>query len=255
MSETLTTALERSAHTPEEKTIHDLIARMGPGLEMALPSQIGVERFTRTILTELRRTPKLYECSPQSLLGAMLLAAQLGLEPGPLGHVYFVPFKGEVAFIIGYRGFVDLAYRSGLLKSISAVTVREGDAFHYRHGTRPVLDHEPSGPPADREPTCYYAVAQLKTGGAPFVVLYPDEIEATKARAPAAKSDLSPWTTDYDAMARKTAIRRLAKLLPQSPLVAQAVERDETPVLPVLDVGEEIIVGDTAGPVDRRDDD
>src|SRR2546427_642740 len=83
---------------------YDLLERQKPELEKALPEAIGVERFTRTVLTELRRTPKLLDCSPESLLGAMMLAAQLGLEPGPLGLVYLVPFKGQVEFIIGYRG-------------------------------------------------------------------------------------------------------------------------------------------------------
>ena len=162
---------------------------------------------------------------------------------GPLGHVYFVPFKHEATFIVGYRGIVELAYRSGQLKDVAAVTVREGDAFEYRYGTRPFLDHTPAGPPEQRDAVAYYAVARLRSGGAPFKVLYPEEVEKVKAQSPGAKSDLSPWTTHYDAMARKTAIRRLAPLLPQSPGFAQALERDESAPsfeeTPALDLGPE----------------
>jgi recombination protein RecT len=160
----------------------------------------------------------------------MMLAGQLGLEPGPLGHVYLVPFKDEVTLVIGYRGLIDLGYRSGLLKSIAAVTVREGDEFQYREGTRPFLDHIRAGSPEGREPVAYYAVAHLKTGGAPFVVLYPDDIERTQSKAPGSSSSLSPWNTHFDAMARKTAVRRLAPMLPQSPVFAQAVAADGLPV-------------------------
>lgn len=220
-------ALEARADREEAPTVVDLLERMKPQLERM---QVDGERLTRIVLTELRRTPKLLECSPPSLIGAMMLAGQLGLEPGPLGHVYLVPFKGEVTFVLGYRGIIDLGYRSGLMKSISAVTVREGDDFSYRHGTRPVLDHVPAGSPEGRDPVAYYSVAQLKTGGSPFVVLYPEDVEATKAKAPGSGHPLSPWNTHYDAMARKTAVRRLAPMLPQSPVFAQAVATDGQPV-------------------------
>jgi recombination protein RecT len=223
----LETALEARADREQAPTVVDLLERMKPQLERM---SVDGERLTRIVLTELRRTPKLYECSPQSLIGAMMLAGQLGLEPGPLGHVYLVPFKGEVTFVLGYRGMIDLGYRSGLLKSIQAVTVREGDAFEYRHGTRPVLDHVPAGSPEGRDPIAYYAVAQLKTGGSPFVVLYPDDVEATKAKAHGSGHPLSPWNTSYDATARKTAVLRLAPMLPQSPVFAQAVASDGLPV-------------------------
>lgn len=234
MTDDLTTALERAAQPAETKNVLDLIERMTPELAKALPAHLNTERFKRIVVTELRRTPKLYECSPASLLGAMMLSAQLGLEPGPLGHVYLVPFKREVTFIIGYKGLIDLAYRSGQLKSIRAKTVREGDSFEYRDGTRAFLDHSVHEPPAEREPVAYWALAELKTGGKPFVVLYPDEIEATRKRSPAGRADSGPWVTDYDAMARKTAIRRLAPVLPVSPALATALERDEAPA-PTVD--------------------
>ncbi len=232
MSEPLTTALERSAQPKEAKTILDLIERQKPALEAVVGKTIGTERFVRTVLTELRRTPKLYDCEPASVLGAMMLAAQLDLEPGPLGHVYLVPFKSECTFVLGYKGMIALAYRSGQVKRVSAGTVREGDAFDFRLGTRAFLDHTPSGPPGERDVTHYYALAELTTGGKPFNVLYPEDVEKTRKRSPNGSSPYSPWTTDYDAMARKTAVRRLAPMIPQAPALAQALEADETPVEP-----------------------
>ena len=228
MTETLTTALERSAQPKEAKTILDLIDRQKPELEKLIGATIGVERFARTVLTELRRTPKLYDCAPESLLGAMMLAAQLGLEPGPLGHVYLVPFKREVVFVVGYKGMVDLAYRSGLVKDVATGLVFEGDAFEWREGTRPFLDHTPSGPPTERDWTHAYAVARLRTGGTVFRVIFPEDAEKAKTKSANGASPASPWQTDYHAMIRKTAIRRLAPMLPQSPVFARALGADES---------------------------
>lgn len=232
MTDTLTTALERSAQPKEAKTLYDLLERQRPEIEKLLGSVAASERFTRTVMTEVRRTPKLYECDPVSVLAAVMLSSQLGLEPGPLGHVYLIPFKRECQFILGYKGMIALAYRSGLVKDVSTGLVFEGDAFAWRKGTRAFLDHTPSGPPAEREWTHAYAVARTKPGGAPFEVIYPEDVAKAKARSANASSPLSPWVTDERAMIRKTAVRRLSPMLPQSPAFAQALEADETAVEP-----------------------
>jgi len=236
MTETLTTALERSAQPKEAKTLLDLLDRQKPELEKLLGSVAASERFARVAMTELRRTPKLYECDPLSFLGSLMLAAQLGLEPGPLGHVYLVPFKRECTFILGYKGMVDLAYRSGLVKDIATGIVHEGDAFEWREGTRPFLDHTPSGPPAERDWSHAYAVARLKTGGTVFRVIFPEDVEKAMKRSQNADSPYSPWTTDRPAMVRKTAVRRLSPMLPQSPAFAQAMAADEAPVEPPVEL-------------------
>lgn len=234
--DTLTTALERSTQPKEAKTIIDLLERQRPEIEKLLGTATMAERFARTALTELRRTPKLYECDPASFLAALMLAAQLGLEPGPLGHVYLVPFNRECSFILGYKGMVDLAYRSGLVKDLATGIVHEGDAFAWREGTRPFLDHTPSGPPAERDWTHAFAVARLKNGGLVFRVIFHEDADKAQSRSAAAKSPHSPWTTDYLAMVRKTAVRRLAPMIPQSPAFAQALEADETLVEPAAEL-------------------
>jgi recombination protein RecT len=83
--------LEKASSPEAVATVYDLLERQKPELPELLPETVSVEQFTRTILLELRRTPKLLECPAESVLGAMLLAAQLGLAPGPLGLVYLVP--------------------------------------------------------------------------------------------------------------------------------------------------------------------
>ena len=226
----LGTALEVAKQPKEAKMILSLIERQKPELEKALAGTIGVERFTRTILTELRRTPKLYECSPESLLGAMMLAAQLQLEPGPLGLVYLVPFKRQVEFIVGYRGYVELAFRSGLVKDVSASLVYVGDEFEYREGTRPFLDHRPLPilrPQAGSKLIAAYAVARLRTGGAPFKVIYEPDWQRAKSKSPAGSKGVGPWVEDFPQMVLKTAIRRLEPKLPKTPQFGLALEADE----------------------------
>jgi recombination protein RecT len=122
---------------------------------------------------------------------------------------------------------VELAYRSGYVKDVSAGLVRDGDDFTYREGTRPVLDHSPSGPPGEREVVAAYAVARLRTGGAPFVVTYPEDWAKAQKRSAAGSRNAGPWVTDWTAMVRKTAVRRLQPFLPQSPQSALAAVWDD----------------------------
>jgi recombination protein RecT len=172
------------------------------------------------------------------LLGAMMLAAQLGLEPGPLGQVYLVPFKRQVEFVVGYRGYIDLAYRSGQVKDVAAALVHEGDEFAYQYGTTPKLLHVPEGPAGKREIVAAYAVARLRTGGTVFVVTYGDDWDKAREASPAGKKNVGPWVEHRPAMIRKTAVRRLEPMLPKSPLFTQAVERDETPAPEPVELAE-----------------
>ena len=220
---------EALAKDPKKRAVIDLINQQKPAIEVALPKHLDAERFTRIVLTEVRRTPALLRCDPMSLLGALMLSAQLGLEPGPLGHAYFIPFKNEVVFVIGYKGMIDMARRSGQISTIVARAVHEGDEFSYRYGLDDDLKHVPTDMPGPL--THVYAIAKFKDGGAVFVVLSLTEVESYHLRSPSAKAQTSPWKTDYEAMAKKTAIRRLFPFLPVTAEFAQAMTvGDEAPV-------------------------
>lgn len=203
-------------------------------LALALPKAMTPERLVRIVTTECRKTPALLNCNPESFLGAVLQCAQLGLEPGgALGHCYLLPFgngkakdgRANAQLIIGYRGMIDLARRSGQIVSICAYTVHEKDHFSWRLGLDPDIQHVPS-PEANRGPlTFVYAVAKLKGGGVQFEVMSRAEIEKVREQSKAGKS--GPWVTHFDEMAKKTVIRRLFKYLPVSIEAARAVEVDE----------------------------
>ena len=210
-------------------SIFERIRNQQEAVSLALPSGMDAARFTRMVLTEVKRTPKLAACDPATVLGAMMLSAQTGLEPGgPLGQAFLIPrwnsrMKAhEAQFQIGYRGLVQLAARSGV--TLQAHTVREGDEFDWQHGTdewvrhREVLD---SRSPA----VAWYAVAHFADRRTPmFVVIGRNVTEQAKAAGSA--GDRGPWATHYDAMAEKTAAIRLAKWLPLTTDVSYAVAAD-----------------------------
>jgi len=205
-------------------TVADLIEQLRPQIERALPNTMSADRFARIVLTTLRTSPNLAKCDPHSLMAACMLSAQLGLEPGPLGHAYFVPYGREVTFIIGYRGMLDLARRSGEIKSIEAREVCANDKFDYAFGLEPKLTHVPAT--GERgEPTHYYGIAKFAEGSYYFEVLSKADVDSYRKRSRA--SEKGPWQTDYSAMARKTVIRRMAPYLPLSPEAARAVASDE----------------------------
>jgi recombination protein RecT len=214
------------------ETVRDLILKNKAQLEMALPKHLSADRLIRQALTSFSTTPALLDCTPRSLLGAVIQCAQLGLEPGLIGMAYLIPFRNtkagttEVQFIPGYRGLLSLARRSGEISTIQAHCVYEDDAFFYKYGLDPKLDHTPS-PKPDRGPMLYvYAVARLKDGGAQFEVMPKAEVDAHRDRySRAAKS--GPWQTEYGEMAKKTALRRLCKLLPASVELQTAMALDE----------------------------
>lgn len=216
-------AKRQSALQQKQSTLAQKIEAMKPEIARALPKHLNPERVARIAVTVMRRTPQLAECTPESFLGALMTCAQLGLEPGPLGHAYLVPYGREVTFIAGYRGLVDLARRSGQVQSVSARVVREPDEFSYEFGLDPKLHHRPAG--ADGEVTHVYAVIRYKDGGYDFDVMTRGEVDAVRKRSRASGS--GPWVTDYAEMAKKTVLRRLLKTAPMSVEYQQAVSNDE----------------------------
>lgn len=235
-------------------TFQGLLESMKPQLALCLPKHLSVERVCRIALTEFRKTPKLMECEPMSVIAAVMVASQLGLEIGILGSAFLVPFynskasKMECNLIPGYRGLIDLARRSGNIVSISAEIVYENDIFDFEKGLHEKLIHKPVL--TDRgDMIAAYAVAKLKDGGAQFIVMSKKEIDEVKTKA---KAQYGPWITDYNAMAQKTCVRRLFKWLPSSVEMQKIAILDEHGEVGIQDITamfKEDISGDPNLPV------
>lgn len=202
-----------------QKNMKLFIQSMMPQITKALPSVITPERFGRICMTALSRQPELAQCTLPSFAGAMMVAAQLGLEPNsPLGEAYLIPYRNwkngnqlECQFQLGYKGLLALAHRSGELQSIEAHVVYENDEFVYELGLEPKLVHKPAM--KDRgEITWVYAVYRLVNGGYGFEVMSVDDIN--KHRKQFSKSKGGPWDTNWEEMAKKTVVKKVLKYAP-----------------------------------------
>lgn len=215
----------------QPSSIQDYIKVMEPAIKAALPSVITPERFTRITLSALSTNPKLGQCTPQSFLGAMMAAAQLGVEPNTvLGQAYLIPFRNhgqmECQFQLGYKGLIDLAYRSGEVVDLYAETVYANDEFRYELGLNPKLEHKPAMKERG-EPIAFYAVFHSKNGGYGFKVLSIDDVRAHAKRYSKSYGS-GPWQTDFEAMAKKTVLKQVLKYAPLKSDFVRGLAQDET---------------------------
>lgn len=204
--------------------LKQLMDRSKKEIAAALPRHVTADRIMRIALTEARKTPKLLECDQLSFLGAVIQAAQLGLEPGSaLGHCWLIPYGKEVNFQIGYRGMLELAMRSEKVSHISARAVFDGDEFEWEFGLSESLKHKPCPNPG--ELTYVYCVLHLKNGCKMFDVMSREEVE--KVRQSSKSGNNGPWKTHFVEMAKKSVIRRLFKYMPVSVELAKGISLDE----------------------------
>jgi recombination protein RecT len=224
------------------RKVEQTLEQLRPQILKALPNTgITPERLSRITLTTIKMNPLLLNCDSESLFGAVMQAASLGLEPNLLGSCYFIPYKDNknnrhvVQFQIGYRGLIDLVMRSGQIRSIMANVVYKNDFFEYEYGLNEKLRHVPTVEERG-EATHVYAYAMLKDGGHSFVVMPISEIykirdSFSKSYQGAKKynnTGSSIWVKHFDAMAKKTAIKQLIKYLPISTSIHEQVSYDET---------------------------
>lgn len=193
----------------------------------ALPSQVGADRFNRICVTMLTTNPALKSCDSGSFIGAVLNAAQLGMEPNtPLGQAYLIPYKGRVQFQLGYKGLIQLARNSGEIAMIKAHAVHQNDEFSYELGLNPNIKHIPAAD--DRgQVIAYYAFYKTKDGDFDFEVATRKEMEEF-GRKYSQSFAKGPWSTNFDEMAKKTLIKRVLKYAPMSTEVATKIASDES---------------------------
>lgn len=231
MENTIVKAAEKNMTAKKQPTMQEYIKRMEGEIAKALPSVLTPERFTRITLSALSSNSTLQQCTPQSFLGAMMQAAQMGVEPNtPLGQAYLIPYRNhgrlECQFQLGYKGLIDLAYRSGDVQTVQAHTVYENDEFEYELGLEPKLRHIPkkSGRGA---PVYFYAVFRTKSGGFGFEVMSVDDVRAHAKRYSKACNS-GPWQTNFEEMAKKTVLKKTLKYAPLKTEFVRAISADET---------------------------
>lgn len=225
--------------TPPSDSIAGMIEKLKPQIERALPQHMTPERMARMTLTALRNNPKLQKADKYSLMGSIITAAQLGLEPNtPLQECFIIPYwnnknkRYDAQFQFGYRGIIALAHRSGKYRSIYAHAVDQADEFSYNYGLHQDLTHVPADEPTGHT-THFYAVYHLDNGGYDFRVWSRDQVlEHAKHYSQSWDKDSggfkkdSAWNTAFDSMACKTVLIDLLRYAPKSVEIEKALSSD-----------------------------
>lgn len=215
-------ALRPEPEDPEAGKIQRLsgvIAKRREAFAAVATRYLTPERLVKLAQVVVAKTPALADCSTISVLDSLMVCARLGLEPNEPGGVWLVPFKGVCTPIIDYRGALDVCRRSNDIGAVHAGVRHEKDGWTYSIDTTSdhlvTLRHQPAD--GERGPIVgFYFVAKLKTGECQAAYLSKQQVDAYRARSRADQKGFSPWKTDYEAMAMKTAVRRGVNLLPRN---------------------------------------
>ena len=234
---------------PAPRTILQLLddPRVGQGIQAVAGKYLNPDRMLRLCVGAIKRTPRLLQCDPSSVLGAMMTSAALGLEPNTVQQqAFLIPYKRrakvgddwvdvyECQFQIGYRGYITLAYRHPRVRTMEAHAIHERDHWKHQIGSRSFLEFSPAL--KDRgETVAAFSYVSLHEGGELSVVLPLDELHKIRDRSETYRSAVraieqadedwkrkkaaealaeTPWVMWFDAMAAKTAIRAHSKQLP-----------------------------------------
>ena len=221
------------------KSLENSIRAMEGQFELAMPRGAEAQQLVRDAITVLRQNPKLAQCDQTSFLGSLMTCAQLGLRPGvgPLGQAYILPMwntkdrRFDATFILGYKGMLDLANRSKDMDMVIAREVHEGDTFDIDYGTN-MLSHKPAFENRGRV-WAYYAMFYRKGSSIPtFEFMTRQDAEEHRDKFAMAKNKqgqvVGPWRDHFDAMAKKTTVRKLFTWMPKNTDLADAMVADES---------------------------
>lgn len=193
-------------------------------------------RLIRIAYNAIATDEKLLQCTHVSILGGVMEALKLGLTlGGPMQEAWLIPFMNnkknvlEATFIVGYQGYRNIIDRAKSTLDLHPRVVYANDEFDFQFGDRPFIHHRPHwfvGRPQRGELVAVYAVAHLRGGGLQMEILPKSEVDEHRNRSRAKNN--GPWVTDYDSMALKTSLRKIAKYLPKSSdLLARALALDD----------------------------
>lgn len=231
MTDRVGKAIERAdAEKSGTLTLEDQIQKYEKWWQGVMPAGGEARQLVRDAVHCVRTTPDLALCDTASILGGLMTCAQLGLRPGVanLGHAWLVPLKDKkgnryAALWLGYRGFIELAYRNPRIEVITGRAVRAGELFKASYEP-PALLHEPVKWGEDPGPVVgYYGSARMARGGLVFNLLDEQEAEQIRQARISGGRPSQVWRDHPEPMKIKTAIRRMWRWLPSS-LEMQAVD-------------------------------
>lgn len=218
------------------KRISDLLLSYEDVIAETLPKHVSAAGFNKAVLNNICSSLDLMQCSPASIIGAVMTAAELGLIPGDvLGECYFKAENNgrsfECLFIPGYRGLCALAMRSGQVYSIKARAVYEGDDFKYSLGLDEALEYVDNGGNDTAKITHFFCIIRFMNGGRTFDVYTRAKMEAIRNEIEeyknAADKSQTIWGKHFKAQGCKTITKELLKLVPMSAEINRAIGLDD----------------------------
>lgn len=253
LSNAAVAAKERQGTAP---TMKDLVYRQQSAIEAQLAGTLNSGAFVRAAISEISKSEQLQNATAESVLGSIMLAAQLKLEIGSaLGHFWLTPRKDHgtqvCVPIVGYQGLIELAYRSGRVGRVETFLVRSGDFFEYGANSERgrFFDWKPADREGKRDWTDVVVTAQILGGGVVWETLPREKVLARRPYG----WEKGPWKTHEEEMARKTLVREVAPYLPKSTEFGLAVQvmrqvEEEGQLVRSIEGVQGLIVGDAVEP-------
>jgi recombination protein RecT len=214
------------------------LSRMTREFEAALPQQIPVDRFVRTIVTAVQMQPELLEADRRTLFSACMKAAHDGLllDGREAGLSIYNDRKSggkTVAYLPMVGGILKKIRQSGEISSIRTHVVYQGDEFDFELGDNERIHHKPNLAQQEK-PLAVYAIAKFRDGDIQREVMSHAQVQKIRARATGIGK--ACWDSEWGEMAKKTVIRRLAKRLPSSNDLDQVLASENSSYEPISEV-------------------
>ena len=226
-----------------KRALFNALEKARPEFGRVLPRHLSADRFLQVAFMTIKNNPVLTECTAESVVGALMEAAQHGLEPDTMGTCYILPYNKKVKvngrdqwikeaqFQLGYKGMIELVRRSGQVTNIVANEVYQADQFEFEYGLNERLRHVPSMQAERGEIAAFYAYARFKDGGHSFVVISRAEMEQIRSKHVKKNRQTGEiygtWVDHFESMAKKTAIKQLVKYMPVSVEIRDQISRDD----------------------------
>lgn len=221
-----------------------------------MPRGVNAERLMKIAINAVTQNPKLLDCTRQSVMRSMLQCLELGLEPNtPLGQAYLIPFKSDCTLVIGYKGYIGLAYKSNVIEYIDYGLVYSNEEYVIERGLNPIFKHIPIMDSAERG-DFIFAYCIIGISGSNRALLYTLTENEIKERERSSKmAGKGAWASSRDAMRLKTVIRHALNKAPLSPeerlAMAMAYDKEES----YEENGVAVVDDDTFAEVVGEDDD
>jgi recombination protein RecT len=242
--------------TIQPKMLSDYLNKYQGQLKNALPSHITPDRMIRLAMTAFSQNSGLQNCDINSVFGAVVIAAQMGLEIGVAGQGYLVPYKGKATFVPGWQGLVDLVSRSGRA-TVWTGCVYKGDDFDWALGDRPFVRHRPKGETDELYTDIEYVYACGRVNGSENAVIEVWSLSRVLRhlkkfnKVGGMHYALKDNHVNFEMYARKVALLQVLKYMPKSIEVQKAIQ-----VAHAAEDGKNVIIdGDMVIITDPQDDD